>query len=174
MMELSLTRAWVWDSFQAGAIVQRPSGGHAAAGDKIDECTQLERQAGLAVVDQIHRPGWRLKCFESERQRSPPHMIDDLIGVATCKPHADNRRIDRCICRVDAEARAKHCVELVAARVEAPNSRSGDASKSDGRTILEIVRRHRASGLGEIGGTCTDDAAHRSNLSFFSLARARA
>jgi hypothetical protein len=57
-------------------------------GDKIDECTQLERQAGVAVVDQIHRPGWRLKCFESESQRSPPHMIDDLIGVIRSRSDA--------------------------------------------------------------------------------------
>jgi hypothetical protein len=43
------------------------------------------------------------------------------------------------------EARAEHGVELVAAVVEAPNSRSGDAFKSDGRTILEIVGVRGAS-----------------------------
>ena len=35
----------------------------------------------MAVVDQTHRPGWRLKCFKSERQRSPSHLIDDLSEV---------------------------------------------------------------------------------------------
>jgi hypothetical protein len=73
-----------------------------------------------------------------------------------------NRRIDRCIGRVDADARAKHCVKLETAGVEAPNSGSGHTFKSDGRTILEIVGRHWGSVLGEIGGTCTDNAAHRS------------
>lgn len=29
--------------------------------DEVDECPQLERQAGVAVVDQIHRPGRRLE-----------------------------------------------------------------------------------------------------------------
>ena len=43
-----------------------------ARNGEIDKSAQLERQAVLLVVDQMHRTGWRLEPFEQELQQVLP------------------------------------------------------------------------------------------------------
>jgi hypothetical protein len=48
---------------------------------KIDEGAQLQRQAVLHVINEMHGPRRRLEGIENDRQPAAPYMVLDLIGV---------------------------------------------------------------------------------------------